>query len=159
MERDTRDGKETMEDPGNVEGDRGPPKYPGSDTGHRWSAYWSFKSLYLGYRVVWSAPLWTVSDQMSELRWLPARASVQNLGKRRADPAQLATWFSFVPPCSASVQVGRCSFLCAKAKSPGGREKKTQTEPDPNQIRARVGAWNPVSRSLNKSRHAHTTSK
>ena len=26
MERDTRDGKETMEDPGNVEGDRGPPE-------------------------------------------------------------------------------------------------------------------------------------
>ena len=24
MERDTRDGKETMEDPGNVDGDRGP---------------------------------------------------------------------------------------------------------------------------------------
>ena len=60
MERDTRDGKETMEDPGNVEGDRGSPKYPGSDTGHRWSAYRSFKPLYLGYRVVWSAPLWTV---------------------------------------------------------------------------------------------------
>ena len=60
MERDTRDGKETMEDPGNVEGDRGSPKYPGSDAGHRWSAYRSFKSLYLGYRVVWSAPLWTV---------------------------------------------------------------------------------------------------
>ena len=134
MERDTRDGKETMEDSGNVGGDRGPPKYPGSDTGHRWSAYRSFKPLYLGYRVVWSAPLWTVSDQMSELRWLPARASVQNLGKRRADPAQLAPWFSLFP--LAVHQRRSAVVLCfAPKQSPRAgvpKKKKKKRRKNPN---------------------------
>ena len=75
---------------------------------------------------------------VSTRKMVPARVSVQNLGKRRADPAQLAPWFSLFPLavhqrrsavvlCFAPKQSPRAG-VPKKKKKRGGR---TQTEPDP----------------------------
>ena len=57
---DKRDGERDDGGPGNVEGDRRTPKYPGSGTGYRWSGYRVIPASIFGVRVGWSAPLWTV---------------------------------------------------------------------------------------------------
>jgi len=78
VERDTRDGERDDGEPGNVEGDRRTPKYPGSSTGYRWSGYRVIPASIFGVRVGWSDPLWTVlvGRRCSELKDYPGGAEL-----------------------------------------------------------------------------------